>query len=73
MYIHDIHTHYVLFVLCAGMRKSVHGNFDMGSIFSSRPSPDRSGFSPLTAQEDHYTESEDEEDGVYEKKQILKH
>lgn len=42
--------------------------FDMGNIFASNRE-DMSGFSPLTAQEDHYTDSEDE--GSNEKQRIV--
>lgn len=43
-----------------GKHKNIHGAFDMGNIFSSGQRGDMQGFTPLTAQEDHYTDSEDE-------------
>lgn len=50
----------------------MHGAFDMGNIFGGASKRDTAGFAPLTAQEDHYTDSEDDLLGD-RKKLIVKH
>lgn len=53
-------------ICCAvGRKKNIHGRFDMGRMFSNKRE-DKEGFSPLTAQEDHYTDDEYEDESDVE-------